>query len=673
MGSEAGAIPVNQPLKEDDQSKQYAILGDLIDALLPDDSAVDRLQVAAKAVDEQQKPLSRPNDTKITEIIQYLAEHTKLLGAPKNSVSVLKSEDESVIQNRLHDLAKQSDYKLVCDNGGVPKLQTVSSANESSPKDLFGSEGLGNLVQSIVNASALLDLNLTKLQKFKNVFSGKPLLYYGMDVSMKRLADFGDFPFADRSIGSDPTWFSDANFGRQLLNGPHPNSFQLVTSVHLKYKALFNENVIPGFQKLVTDKKLYVLEFNQFDFIKDDKKKLKRWLPDPVCVLQAVETDGEENIVPIAILLSKTSTVVFTKKSGLEWPWRYAKTVVHAADWFMHEVGQHLTLCHFLEEVFAVSTFACFTEDHVVLKLLAPFFRKTLYLNALARKALVPVVINSLVAGGETTANILSKRVYDEYNVQKNLWPNQLQNRGITLTEPCLKTYYYAQDCNAYWAAIRKLVKAVIESVYSSDDALSKDLAFKNWVNMLTGKDENGALKEYFMGNGKVDLGTMTPSKKRSDLIDLLTFIIFNGSVTHSAVNYSQEYYYSFGANSPPGALYKQPPQTQKEADAWSKQDLLDSLPNNAACYASGMMLSALSTTVDTTNDESLRSWAQNLIDKLKYKPTFLNSDPTVVATTLTTLQGFTTDLKAIEDAFVNRDDEYTYLQPNVVATSILI
>ena len=56
--------------------------------------------------------------------------------------------------------------------------------------------------------------------------------------------------------------------------------------------------------------------------------------------------------------------------------WRFAKMCVQAADFTVHELGAHLTLCHFVEEVFALATYRCLPKAHPVYQLLAPHFHK---------------------------------------------------------------------------------------------------------------------------------------------------------------------------------------------------------------------------------------------------------------------------------------------------------
>lgn len=82
----------------------------------------------------------------------------------------------------------------------------------------------------------------------------------------------------------------------------------------------------------------------------------------PVVLFRLTGANGK--LHPLAICIDfKVSldqlVTIFNKRlretdsrSGEEtdWPWRYAKTVFHSADWHRHEIGVHLTESHFVEE-----------------------------------------------------------------------------------------------------------------------------------------------------------------------------------------------------------------------------------------------------------------------------------------------------------------------------------
>ena len=117
----------------------------------------------------------------------------------------------------------------------------------------------------------------------------------------------------------------------------------------------------------------------------------KHYVPAPICILELQEPSpggataaagggggsGGSRLRPVAILCDKTQPGVPVAVAAADSPqWRFAKQCVRVADFTLHELGSHLTLCHFLSETVALATYRCLPKAHPVYQLLAPHFYK---------------------------------------------------------------------------------------------------------------------------------------------------------------------------------------------------------------------------------------------------------------------------------------------------------
>jgi len=101
--------------------------------------------------------------------------------------------------------------------------------------------------------------------------------------------------------------------------------------------------------------------------------------------------------------------------------------------------------------------------------------------------------------------------------MKKYIFPEQIKSRNINTDR-----YYYKQDGEKMWGAIEKYVSNVLSYHYESDD-INKDSELQNFLRML---------KKYLNGMWDVkDLGS---------LIKLITSFIFNCTVEHTTMHWSQ-------------------------------------------------------------------------------------------------------------------------------------
>ena len=136
-----------------------------------------------------------------------------------------------------------------------------------------------------------------------------------------------------------------------------------------------------------------------------------------------------------SVTLFNTRTSPGSERPGEEWSWRYAKTAVQSTDWSMHEVVEHLTDTHLVEEAIIVATQRTIPFDNIIFQLLEPHWFRTLSLNASARETLVPQIIFQLVAyDAEQGANFI-QHSYRNFDFQARYVPRHLQDRGSPIDE----------------------------------------------------------------------------------------------------------------------------------------------------------------------------------------------------------------------------------------------
>jgi len=209
---------------------------------------------------------------------------------------------------------------------------------------------------------------------------------------------------------------------------------------------------------------------------------------------------------------------------------------------------------------------------HAVYGLTVPHFEKTLALNVLARSTLIGTIIQ---IGGLTQDGVekLIHRFYNEhYDFNKSMVPNDLKSRGFLADQPydfqkMLKElsattpgYYYGSMSLRLWDAIRVFVGTVLRRYYKGGDAeLRQDLYLQNWANEIKSKE----LK-----------GFPCPITDMVQLTDVVTAIIFNGSVLHSAVNYLQWFYMGYVPMIPGNICGPLPPADQKINEMYLAQAL---------------------------------------------------------------------------------------------------
>lgn len=359
-----------------------------------------------------------------------------------------------------------------------------------------------------------------------------------------------------------------------------------------------------------------------------------------------------------------------------DWPWRYAKTCAQTADWARHELAVHLVDTHFVEEAIIVATNRTVPEDHLLYEILSPHWFRTLPLNLAAREILVPLVVARISGLGPTTGREGNRAFrlidwsYKKFNFQEKYIPNDLKKRGFNLeteTGDKYRNYPYASDMYLLWAVIREFVKSVLGTKYKSDKQVQLDPYIASWCTEIQTKGQ---------------VTTFPTITTMDQLIDAVTMCIHIASPQHTAVNYLQDYYYSF-IPARPAALCTPLPQDLKTLQGYTEKELVDALPIGTEgpkwkdWLLSAQLPELLSYKVDTKYN--LITYAKSMYNVNKSRTNFENKKfdcqtiKAAAARFYSQLKELAVKFEEISDRQTEGSIEYKVLQPELTAVSILI
>ncbi|KAJ4312486.1 hypothetical protein N0V94_007417 [Neodidymelliopsis sp. IMI 364377] len=514
------------------------------------------------------------------------------------------------------------------------------------------------------------------------------------------------------NLGSKADWYSDARFSQQHLSGVNPSTIERATPEKIKgYVDEAGKQGLENMQRLLSDgKDLYIQDYSYFREAtglsnEEDFRNVVPEMTDPVSkqptgkiafrfacapiVMFQLHSDGR--LHPLVITLDykgslDSSITIFNRrltpadKGDVEeredWAWRYAKTCAQTADWARHEIATHLVDTHMVEEAIIVATNRTIPEDHILYETLSPHWFRTLALNNAARAVLVPAVIARLAGFGPSIDPKTSRTMalvdwsYKHFNFQEKYIPNDLKKRGFDPKELCeekYRNYPYATDMYLLWGVIHDFVRSILSTKYKSDSDVQQDPYIPDWCAEIQTKGQ---------------IPTFPTIKTVDQLVDAVTMCIHTASPQHTAVNYLQDYYYSFVPAKPP-ALCTPLPKDLATLQAYTEADLTAALPigSESPKWKDWLLAAQLPELLSfrVENKYNLITYAKSLYNVNKNRTSFENkewdSETIKDAAAL-----FYSRLKDLEEVFAHVSDrqtvgtvEYKVLQPELTAVSILI
>jgi len=239
------------------------------------------------------------------------------------------------------------------------------------------------------------------------------------------------------------------------------------------------------------------------------------------------------SLVPVAIQCGQDPALspIFLRvddasNADAYWAWQSAKTAVQVADFNYHEMFVHLGRTHLMSEAFAMATQRQLAVAHPLSRLLAPHLEGAMFINEAATLLIMaPLTTGDVILAApiETLQRECGRDrlAYDFYD---NMLPNDLRARGVDNTDQ-LPDYPYRDDALLIWNAINQWVGEYVAVYYTSDSDVTGDYELKAWASELA---VSGKIKGF------------KPITTRSQLITVVTAIIFNVSAQHAAVNFPQ-------------------------------------------------------------------------------------------------------------------------------------
>ena len=379
----------------------------------------------------------------------------------------------------------------------------------------------------------------------------------------------GDYAALFRTIerpAVSETFQDDRVFARQRVAGPNPLVIRRVGALDDRFpvtEELFR-SVLPddSLQAAGEEGRLYLADYRELDTVQEGLfRGVQKFLSAPLALFAL--TRNTRALVPVAIQCEQApgpANPVFTPRDGHAW--MIAKTLVQIADANMHETYSHLGRTHIWVEPFAMATERQLAANHPLRLLLRPHFEGTLAINEQAySRLLAPAGFVDDLLGGTLEASIkLTSEAVRSYRVDEALLPAALRARGVD--DPAvLPDYPSRDDALLHWNAIRAWVRAYLGAYYGSDKELAADPEVAAWHRELIAP-EGGRL------SGWPVLGGLDA------LSDVVTLVIFTGSVQHAAVNFPQFDLMTYIPNMPLAGFSSTP-----VSPLAGEQDFLDLLP----------------------------------------------------------------------------------------------
>ncbi|XP_054777140.1 lipoxygenase 3, chloroplastic-like isoform X2 [Prosopis cineraria] len=399
----------------------------------------------------------------------------------------------------------------------------------------------------------------------------------------------------------------DEELGRQTLAGINPLSIKKLETFPPKSdldpslcgsqeSALKEEHILPflhgmSVKEALEEKKLFILDYHDayIPFLKgiNAQEDRKAYATRTIFFLTRLGT-----LKPIAIELSLPEgypnhlfkqVLTPPEDSNSYWLWQLGKAHVCSNDSGVHQLVQHWLRTHACMEPFIIAAHRQLSVMHPVFKLLKPHMKDTLQINALAREALINAggIIESDLSCGKYCNHIVSAAYKDWWRFDMEALPNDLIRRGLAepdQTKPyglklLIEDYPYANDGLPIWFAIEKWVRTYVTYYYRDGLMVQSDYELQAWYSEVIN-----------VGHADHKHASWWPKLSTpSDLISVLTTLIWIASVQHSAVNFGQYPYGGYVPMRPPLMKRLLPKEDDREYKEFMKDPegyLLSSMPN---------------------------------------------------------------------------------------------
>ncbi|KAJ7561185.1 hypothetical protein O6H91_03G017400 [Diphasiastrum complanatum] len=253
-----------------------------------------------------------------------------------------------------------------------------------------------------------------------------------------------------------------------------------------------------------------------------------------------------------SIVASSLNRVFTPPLSGpKDWLWELAKVHVATNDCGYHQLVSHWLTTHAVIEPVVIATHRQLSALHPLNIFLLPHFKDTLAINSMARKLLInagSIIERTFSTGGYSME--MSAVAYRElWRFDQQGLPGDLISRGIAVPDPSAKyglrlliaDYPFAVDGLEIWDATETYVQDYVNVYYKDDGAVLADPELQLWWSEVIN-----------LGHADKKAERWWPqATTKSDLVGILTTIIWISSAHHAAVNFGQYAYAGYMPNHP--------------------------------------------------------------------------------------------------------------------------
>ena len=353
--------------------------------------------------------------------------------------------------------------------------------------------------------------------------------------------------FTEETTPEDPwldDWDSDAEFGRQTLNGLNPVMIKRVKAIPDKFPvtdADVGSLLLRGLslEEEAAAGNIYIVDFEILEGIPTGWKGGKKGEGPKLEMASAMalfyhEPSGD-HLLPIAIQLGQTpgpNCPIWTPLDSRE-DWLLAKFWFRHADAQVAQVVTHLSSSHFLVEPFAVAMHRCLMPAHPVFRLLKEPLKFIISIDTLGREVLTApggsADVSLTVGHGSDGLKMLIAKYYKTFTYDDLDYPEDLRRRDMM----DLPSYHHRDDCLKLWEVTLEYVTGMVDTFYKDDEAVTGDWELQDWV-----------LDVFSNGFGKMtnlkapSLGFPSRLTNKQELVTYLQRLIFTDTVRHTFANF---------------------------------------------------------------------------------------------------------------------------------------
>ncbi|KAJ7561174.1 hypothetical protein O6H91_03G017100 [Diphasiastrum complanatum] len=473
----------------------------------------------------------------------------------------------------------------------IPALESFFQYMSNNHDQFESLKEVKNLYDQGINLTGFLPISLPKAEQ--------PFLLSPFEL-INQLTDTtgGDpsllrYPVPQVIANDELAWISDKEFARQVLAGLNPLTVQSLkvfpptsaldpATYGPQRSAITASQLEPqleglNLQQALDQDKLFIVDYRDLYLLYLTKinaqSGAKAYASRTIFFLTA-----EGILRPVAIELtlppsdstaaSSLSRVFTPPLSGSkDWLWELAKVHVATNDSGYHQLISHWLTTHAVIEPFVIATHRQLSALHPLNVFLLPHFKNTMAINSSARKLLINaggIIENTFVTGGYSM-EITSVAYRESWRFDQQGLPGDLISRGIAVVDSTAKyglrlliaDYPFAVDGLDIWDATEKCVRDYVNIYYRDDAAVLADPELQLWWSEVINVGHADKKAEQWWPQAST----------KSDLVSILTTIIWIASAHHAAVNFGQYAYGGYMPNHPTITRRLIPEEGSKEHD----------------------------------------------------------------------------------------------------------